>query len=144
MEDAEKTKEQLISELTSLRQQVTDFEQCKTEMVAEVLRAGEMKYHIIFDNAPIGIFRTTADGRLLDANPELSRMLGYLSPQEMIATTNLTSVAEALYAAPEDRLKLVVDKALSRQRDVGQGGNRFAPQGRRYNHRAAVPSCNSR
>ncbi len=79
----------------------------------EALRTSEEKYRSIFDNAPIGIFRTTADGRLLDANLELSRILGYSSPQEMIATTNRTSVAEALYAAPEERLKLVVSKALA-------------------------------
>ena len=79
----------------------------------EALRTSEEKYRSIFDNAPIGIFRTTEDGRLLDANLELSRILGYSSPQEMIATTNRTSVAEALYANPEERLKLVVNKALA-------------------------------
>ena len=79
----------------------------------EALRTSEEKYRSIFDNAPIGIFRTTADGRLLDANLELSRILGYSSPQEMIATTNRTSVAEALYADPEERQKLVVNKALA-------------------------------
>jgi PAS domain S-box-containing protein len=82
----------------------------------EALRTSEEKYRSIFDNAPIGIFRTTADGRQLDANLELSRILGYSSPQEMIATTNRTSVAEALYANPEERQKLVVNKAL-----VGNG-----------------------
>ena len=79
----------------------------------EALRTSEEKYRSIFDNAPIGIFRTTEDGRLLDANLELSRILGYSSPQEMIATTNRTSVAEALYANPEERQKLVVNKALA-------------------------------
>jgi len=79
----------------------------------EDLRTSEEKYRSIFDNAPIGIFRTTADGRLLDANLELSRILGYSSPQELIATTNRTSVAESLYANPEERQELVVNKALA-------------------------------
>ena len=42
-------------------------------------------YKHLFQHAPIGIIRTTPDGRLLDINPALARMLGYRSVEENIA-----------------------------------------------------------
>ena len=45
---------------------------------AEAARSeAEKSYRSIFDNAPIGIFRSTPDGRILRANPVLANMLGY-------------------------------------------------------------------
>lgn len=65
------------------------------------LRESEARYRDIFQHASLGIFRTTLDGRLLDANPSLARMFGYDSPQEMIPA--LTNIAEQAYVYPEKR-----------------------------------------
>ena len=46
------------------------------------------RYRTLFENCPVGIYRTTADGRILMANPALLRTLGY-SPFEEIANLNL-------------------------------------------------------
>lgn len=43
----------------------------------ESLRTSEDRYRSLFDNAVLGIYRTTPDGRILAANPALLRMLGY-------------------------------------------------------------------
>ena len=48
------------------------------------LREAERRYHSLFDNAIEGIFRTSPDGRYLDANPALARIYGFESPQELI------------------------------------------------------------
>jgi len=40
------------------------------------LRDSEERHRSMFDHLPIGLFRTTVDGRLLDANPALVHMLG--------------------------------------------------------------------
>jgi PAS domain S-box-containing protein len=40
------------------------------------LRASEERYRLLFERAPIGIYRTTADGRILMANPALVHMFG--------------------------------------------------------------------
>ena len=40
-------------------------------------------YREIFENAPIGVYRSTPDGRVLMANPALVRMFGYDSFDEM-------------------------------------------------------------
>jgi PAS domain S-box-containing protein len=49
----------------------------------ESLRASEDRYRSLFDNAVLGIYRTTPDGRILAANPALLRMLGYDSLEDL-------------------------------------------------------------
>lgn len=46
----------------------------------------ERKYRSIFENAIEGIYQSTPDGRILSANPALARILGYDSPEAMIAS----------------------------------------------------------
>lgn len=52
------------------------------------LKDSEEKFRNVFENAPVGIYRTTPDGRILMANPALIRILGYGSFDEL-ATRNL-------------------------------------------------------
>jgi DNA-binding NtrC family response regulator len=40
------------------------------------LRDSEERHRSMFDNLPVGLFRTTLDGALLDANPSLVQILG--------------------------------------------------------------------
>ena len=47
------------------------------------LRESEEKYRSLFEQAPIGIYRTSPNGRILDANPALIHMLGYDSFAQM-------------------------------------------------------------
>ena len=49
----------------------------------DALRESEERYRNIFENSPIGIYRTTPDGRILMANPALIRMLGFVSFEEL-------------------------------------------------------------
>lgn len=49
----------------------------------EALRQTEFKYKSIFENAAIGIYRSTPEGRFLDVNTALARMFGYDSAQEL-------------------------------------------------------------
>lgn len=41
------------------------------------LRESEQKYRSLFERVPVGLYQTTADGKILDANPALVDMLGY-------------------------------------------------------------------
>jgi PAS domain S-box-containing protein/putative nucleotidyltransferase with HDIG domain len=66
----------------------------------EALRVSEAKYRNIFENAVEGIFQTTPEGRFLSANPAMAQMLGYSSPEEMIAT--VTDIGQ-YHADPERR-----------------------------------------
>jgi len=60
----------------------------ETVKAEEALRASEERFRSIFENAVLGFYQTTPDGRLLAANPSLVRMLGY-SCFEDIAELNV-------------------------------------------------------
>lgn len=64
----------------------------------KALRQSEARYRSLFDGVPLGLYRTTPDGRILDANLALTRMLGYPDRESLLACT-----ASLLYANPEDR-----------------------------------------
>ena len=51
----------------------------------EAVKQAEEKYRSIFENAVEGIFQSTADGRFISVNPAMARILGYESPEELIA-----------------------------------------------------------
>ena len=53
--------------------------------VKRALQESEERYRELFENVPIGIYRTTPDGRFIDANPALVKMLGYGSFEELAA-----------------------------------------------------------
>lgn len=57
----------------------------------------------MFDNASVGIYWSTPDGKLLIANQELARILGYDSPQELLDL----DLARDVYVRPADRSQLV-------------------------------------
>jgi two-component system, cell cycle sensor histidine kinase and response regulator CckA len=63
------------------------------------LRNAELRYRTIFEEAVIGIFQTTPNGKLLIANPALARMFGYDSPAELMASVNQRS--KQVYVDPE-------------------------------------------
>ncbi len=85
-------------------------ERKKTE---QRLIEAEKRYRSIFENAVEGIFQATNDGRILVVNPALSRMLGYESPEDCLAT--IWNLGEQHYVNPSDRerlLSLLEEKGL--------------------------------
>lgn len=64
-----------------------------------------LSFRSIFENATIGIFRTTPEGRFEVANPALADMLGYASPQELI--DNVTNIPQQIYFEPEHRAEVI-------------------------------------
>jgi len=51
----------------------------------EAVRRSEANYRSLVRNAPYGIYRATAEGKLLSVNPALVEMLGYSSEEELLA-----------------------------------------------------------
>src|SRR5260370_41818636 len=47
--------------------------------------AAEARYRGIFETAVDGTFQTPPDGRMLSANPMLARILGFRSPERLLA-----------------------------------------------------------
>ncbi len=50
----------------------------------QAIRISEQRYRSLFERAAYGICRTTPEGRLLDVNPALIKMLGYSSRAELL------------------------------------------------------------
>jgi diguanylate cyclase (GGDEF)-like protein/PAS domain S-box-containing protein len=69
----------------------------------EALQQSEEKYRVIFDYAPVGIYQSARDGRLITANATLARILGYDSVEELL-TKNLE---RDVYADARQREELI-------------------------------------
>jgi PAS domain S-box-containing protein len=65
------------------------------------LKKAEEKYRRIFENAVEGIYQTTIGGQIVSANPAMARILGYDSPEELIA--HVTDIGRQLYISPAAR-----------------------------------------
>lgn len=55
----------------------------------DAIRKAEEKYRGIFENAIEGLFQATREGNLISVNPALVRILGYDSPEDLMACRNL-------------------------------------------------------
>ena len=64
----------------------------------EALKESERRYRSLFDGVPIGLYRTTVAGEIIDANPALVEMLGYLD-WESLSKVNVADT----YIGPEER-----------------------------------------
>jgi PAS domain S-box-containing protein len=64
---------------------------------AEAL-AAEERYHSLVEHVPVGLFRTTSSGTILDANPAMVEMLKFKDREALLAIN-----ATSLYVNPDDR-----------------------------------------
>ncbi|MDE3155127.1 MAG: PAS domain S-box protein [Acidobacteriota bacterium] len=75
----------------------------KQKQAEEALRRSEARYRSLIQGAAYGIYRSSVDGQVLDANPALAAMLGYGSTTELLALNLGTDI----YRDPADRLRLM-------------------------------------
>ena len=73
----------------------------------KALQASEEEYRGIFDNATMGIFRSTPDGSLIRRNGTLARMLGYDSAEEM----HHCNLVRDVYFDPQQRAEVIAELA---------------------------------
>jgi PAS domain S-box-containing protein len=81
-------------------------------MAESARRESEARYRVLFEHSPIGIYRTTPDGRILMANPALVQILGYASFEELAQRDLEAEGFEPAY----DRQQFKVD--LERQGEI--------------------------
>jgi len=67
--------------VSSIGNTLQALEQARKEVLQR--KAAEERFKSVFDNATIGLYRTTPDGQIIMANQALCRMLGYQSFSEM-------------------------------------------------------------
>ncbi len=69
------------------------------------VRQSEERYRSLFENALEGIFQITPEGHFLSVNPAYARLLGFESPEAMIA--KVTDFGQQHYVRPEEREKFL-------------------------------------
>ncbi len=73
------------------------------------LRRSEKRFRNIFDNALVGIYRTTPDGELITANPRVAEMMGYDSV-EKLKSRDLSDIAEFLDYSRDEFKEIMEEK----------------------------------
>ncbi|MBE3125158.1 MAG: sensor domain-containing diguanylate cyclase [Acidobacteria bacterium] len=69
---------------------------------APVFRVGEDRYKALVEQLPVGVYRTTLDGMIIEANAVLARMLGHKRPQALFNCN-----VKDFYVRGEDRSRLL-------------------------------------
>ena len=100
------------------------------------LAESETNYRTLFEQSPLGIFRTTLNGKALLVNSEMARIVGCRTSEEAIA--NFTDLSRQLYANPQRRQEFI--HLLQTHGDV----NRFEYQGKRKNGEAVWISMSAK
>ncbi len=72
--------------------------------IENVLRNSEKKYRDLFQFAPVGIYQSTRDGKILTANYQLAQILGYSSTRELMANN-----INAFYPDDNTRERLIAE-----------------------------------
>ena len=107
--DQHKTKAQLIEELESARQRVTELEEtvqaCHTHTAD--LQASEKLYRGLFENANDMLAIFTLDGEITHVNPAVERTLGY-KREELIGRRFTAPQTPSAAASAEDRHQLAL------------------------------------
>jgi PAS domain S-box-containing protein len=104
MSQAEKTKDQLLEELTELHQRVVKLEAAGVERkkAEDALKESERKFRDLVDNSLVGIYRTNLEGKILYVNEAMIKMLEFDAPEEMMSKSVLVN-----YKDFEDRDRLL-------------------------------------
>ena len=84
---------QLIG-LVTVCEDITEYQEAE-----KLLQESEQRHRSIFENATIGIFQATLDGKFMAVNSALAGVLGYFSPEELLET--ISNIAEQLYVEPQ-------------------------------------------
>ena len=94
------------------------------EMRRRIGREAETRYQKLFEGVPVGLYRCTPTGQVLDANPALLRMLGYPSREALMAASLCSLYLEH---GAHDQVRRQLD-AAGEVRDLEVCWRRYAGQ----------------
>ena len=99
-EDAQREINERVRAEAELREYQEQLEELVEERTLE-LRQSEDSYRSLFDGVPVGLYRTTPEGEIIDANPGLIQMLGYPNRDALLEDN-----ATRIYVGDEEREKV--------------------------------------
>ncbi|MFH1862277.1 MAG: PAS domain S-box protein, partial [bacterium] len=73
----------------------------ESKQAETALHSAEENYRSIFEQAPVGIFQSTPQGRFRNVNSAMAQIYGYDSPEQMI--TEITSISDQVYVNSSTR-----------------------------------------
>ncbi len=88
--------------LTFVSQQIANAIEHMRQQKA--LHESEEWHRLAFERNLSGVYRSTVDGKVLDANPAMWQMFGFSSKEEMLRTSAIN-----IYDAPEDRAAIIAE-----------------------------------
>ncbi|HEX2778834.1 MAG TPA: ATP-binding protein [Gemmatimonadaceae bacterium] len=94
--------EQFPGDIERLRELLRDYI-AEREHTEDMLRESEERYRSLITRAFYGIYRSSPEGRFLEVNPALVRMLGYDSAEDLMRV----DIVRDVYVDPADRLAFV-------------------------------------
>jgi PAS domain S-box-containing protein len=83
-----------------------ELEMTERKGIGEAFQDSEKRYRTLYENVPVGVYRTTPEGKILSANPTAIRIWGYDSEEELLAQK-----ASDLYADPMER-RVFIDRLM--------------------------------
>ena len=102
MKEQDQTHIELTKEILKLQKRISELEISDEERlkIEIALWDHEERYRTLFERIPVGIYRTTPEGKIIDANQSLMIMLGY-PDKETLLNTN----AVELFVDIDDRVR---------------------------------------
>ncbi|MBM4431210.1 MAG: PAS domain S-box protein, partial [Chloroflexi bacterium] len=108
-----------LEDITARKQAEADLRKYQEHLEEEVqartaeLRKTEERYRSLFDGVPVGLYRVTPAGQVLDVNLAAMEMMGYANRQEFVAVANAIDT----HVDPEQRVRW---QALMEQEGVAR------------------------
>lgn len=101
LDETKKKYDNLLIEISITSEQLREAIRQKEELML-ALEQSEQKYLLLLKQLPIGVYRTTPEGKFLFANKALANILGYKSVDEL-----MNSSVYDFYPSPENRSYLL-------------------------------------